>query len=699
MEGWRLKVENGRQVWEHSDEPNKLPPHTIMEKYALGLNIDKDVESLPPAKTSKEAANKGIKFYSKLQSEDGHWAYDYGGPMFLLPGLIITCYIAGYQFKDAHKKEMIRYLLGKQLNDGGWGLHIESKSTIFGTALNYVTLRILGMEKDAPSLASARDFLKKNGGTVSIPSWGKFWLATMNLYSWEGLNPLTPELWLLPYWIPAHPGRFWCHCRMVYLPMSYVYGKRFSAPLNPLIKSLREELYPGIDYNSINWSAQKWNCNSLDLYVKPSWIVKFVFGMLSIFEKVYSTWLRKKSLDEIMIQVTLEDESTKYIDIGPVNKAINALCVFIEHGKESEQMKKHINRVHDYLWLAEDGMKMQGYNGSQLWDTAFSVQAIVEAGIAPENMDTLKSAESFLDNTQVTWDVENNERYYRHISKGAWPFSTKDHSWPISDCTSEGLLAVLDLRQSKDIHTIDDERLYQAVNVILSLQNNHRDGGWATYENQRGSSLLEWLNPSETFGDIIVDYSYVETTSSCIQALCKFRNHFPNHRTKEVNASIARGVEYIKRKQRSDGSWIGSWGVCFTYGIWFGVEALVAAGESPACPAIKKACQFLATKQRADGGWGEDFQSCVQKRWVENSTSQTVNTSWALLALMRADWNKDVIDKGIKNLMEKQLPNGDWKQESISGVFNANCAISYSSYKNVFSIWALGRYSNKYESK
>lgn len=29
------------------------------------------------------------------------------------------------------------------------------------------------------------------------------------------------------------------------------------------------------------------------------------------------------------------------------------------------------------------------------------------------------------------------ERYYRHISEGAWPFSTRDHGWPISDCTSE----------------------------------------------------------------------------------------------------------------------------------------------------------------------------------------------------------------------------------------------------------------------
>lgn len=37
--------------------------------------------------------------------------------------------------------------------------------------------------------------------------------------------------------------------------------------------------------------------------------------------------------------------------------------------------------------------------------------------------------------------------FYRHISKGAWPFSSRDHGWPISDCSSEGLKAALVLSQ------------------------------------------------------------------------------------------------------------------------------------------------------------------------------------------------------------------------------------------------------------
>lgn len=40
-----------------------------------------------------------------------------------------------------------------------------------------------------------------------------------------------------------------------------------------------------------------------------------------------------------------------------------------------------------------------------------------------------------------------------------------------------------------------DSRLFDAVNVLLTYQN--ADGGWATYENNRGFGFYEWMNPSE----------------------------------------------------------------------------------------------------------------------------------------------------------------------------------------------------------
>ena len=63
---------------------------------------------------------------------------------------------------------------------------------------------------------------------------------------------------------------------------------------------------------------------------------------------------------------------------------------------------RHLARVPDYLWVAEDGMKMQGYNGSQLWDTAFSVQGIVATGLWNEIGECLKMAHQYIDMTQVS---------------------------------------------------------------------------------------------------------------------------------------------------------------------------------------------------------------------------------------------------------------------------------------------------------
>ena len=60
---------------------------------------------------------------------------------------------------------------------------------------------------------------------------------------------------------------------------------------------------------------------------------------------------------------------------------------------------------------------------------------------------------------------------------------------------------------------------------------------------------------------------------------------------------------FMLRIQRPDGSWEGMWGVCFTYGTWFGVEGLVEAGVAPSHPALLRACEFLISKQNSDGGF------------------------------------------------------------------------------------------------
>ena len=54
-------------------------------------------------------------------------------------------------------------------------------------------------------------------------------------------------------------GRMWCHCRMVYLPMCYIYGKRFVGRITPLLLELRKELFKD-PYNKIDWDKARNLC-------------------------------------------------------------------------------------------------------------------------------------------------------------------------------------------------------------------------------------------------------------------------------------------------------------------------------------------------------------------------------------------------------------------------------------------------------
>lgn len=58
---------------------------SVTEIHTLSVQSE-FVSASPAAHTAVDAALKGMKFYSGLQAEDGHWAGDYGGPLFLLPG-------------------------------------------------------------------------------------------------------------------------------------------------------------------------------------------------------------------------------------------------------------------------------------------------------------------------------------------------------------------------------------------------------------------------------------------------------------------------------------------------------------------------------------------------------------------------------------------------------------------------------------
>ena len=168
---------------------------------------------------------------------------------------------------------------------------------------------------------------------------------------------------------------------------------------------------------------------------------------------------------------------------------------------------------------------------------------MIEGNLIQKFPECSRKIYSFIRQCQIEENEERREEFWRHESKGGWPFSTPAHGWPIADCTAEGLKCVLGMnKESKknnflgDDMRVSDEKIFEAVSIILGYQNT--EGGWATYENNRGYGWYEMLNPSEVFGDIMIDYSYVECTSAAITALKAFSEDYPLHRSIEIYNAI-----------------------------------------------------------------------------------------------------------------------------------------------------------------
>jgi lanosterol synthase len=456
--------------------------------------------------------------------------------------------------------------------------------------------------------------------------------------------------------------------------MSYIASKNFVYPLNDLTRQLREELYTQ-PYGTISFLAHRNSICPRDNYHPKSFILNSLnWALVNIwFPYLRSDRILKTAETWAFQLIQYENANTDYAALAPVSAPMNLLACYIHDGPDAYSVRRYRERLPEFLWMKNEGMLVNGTNGVQTWDTSFLIQAVVEAGLAsdPKWKPMLTKALEFLDDQQIRENVKDQEKCYRQQRKGAWAFSTREQGYTVSDCTSEALKSVILLQHIPGFpQLVSDDRIKDAVDVLLTMQNS--SGGFASYEPIRGSQYLEYLNAAEVFGRIMIEYDYPECTTAVLTALSLFTIHYPDYRAAEIVKVKEGCLKYIRSAQRSDGSWYGSWGICFTYAGMFALESLASVGEIYSNSArVRKACEFFVSKQMPDGGWGESYRSCEVAEYVPHEKSQVVQTCWALLGLMEAGYpNREVVEKGMKLVMSRQRGDGGWDQEAIEGVFN-----------------------------
>ncbi len=642
----------------------------------------KEVESPDAGPALKSAAARLLN----LQKEDGAWEGEMVWCPMLTAQYALLHHLIGRPLEPGRRRRVLRSFERTRLEGGAWGLHEHSPPHLFVTALVYVAARLLGVGRDDPLVEPARRFLQAEG-VLGIPSWGKFWLALLNLYDWRGVNAVLPELWSLPRRIPLHPSNWYCHTRLIYMAMAAIYARRFQAPVTPLIESLRQELFPQ-GFAGADFSAARGRLRDADLYAGPGLWLRAGYGLARLFERVHGRRLRARCAEAMVGRIRWELRTTSHTSISPVSGLLNILALWL-HDPDDADCRQALAQLDGWIWEDEDeGVRVTGARSAS-WDTGFALQALAAlpepAGVA----DALGRGAGFLLGEQIRTSFEGFREAYRTDPKGGWCFAGGWHGWPVSDCTAEAALGLIAARGGD----ADRAALGDAVAFMLRCQN--RDGGFGSYEARRSAFGLEWLNPAEMFGDSMTEHSFVECTASCLAALAACRERFPGIADGAADA-VSRADAWLRRTQAMDGSWRGVWGVQFIYGTLFGIRGLLAAGARPGDPALRSACRWLLERQREDGGWGEHHSGCLTGRYVPHGKSQVIQTAWALIALLEAgdsDWA--AMSRGARFLLDTQDAEGGWPKQDMAGVFFRTALLDYVLYRQYFPLHALGLYERR----
>ncbi|CAH0120836.1 Sporulenol synthase [Paenibacillus sp. CECT 9249] len=610
-----------------------------------------------------------IETLRKDQSPDGSWAYPFETGISTDAYTIIllrTLEIDDEEFIEG----LCRRIVSKQQKNGAWKLYRdEGEGNVTATLEAYYALLFSGYyRKEDERLHAAKTFILANGGLSEVSAFTKIMLALTGQYQWPSLSPLPIEMILLPRSFPINFYSLSVYGRANLTPIMILADNKFS---------MKTTYTPDLsDLKRIGDGEDEW-VRSKEWRSLLSLIRDGVARLLGIPRELHRLALERAQ--QYMLD-RLERDGTLYCYYSSTFLMIFAL-LSLGYKKTDLVIIKAVAGIRA-MKCEMNGLPHMQYTTANVWNTSLIGYALQAAGVSHQDPMVAKANRYLLSRQHDRfgdWAVHNPGSL-----PGGWGFSDANTMNPDVDDTTASL------RSISGISLQNRAAWDRGVNWLLSMPNDN--GGWAAFEKNTDSKLLEFL-PIEKGRFLLTDPSCADLTGRTLEFFGNYTNVPTSHPV------IRNAINWLLKNQRKDGSWYGRWGICYIYGTWGAMTGLKAAGISPSHPSMQRAAAWLESIQNSDGGWGESCQSDMQMTYVPLRTSTLTDTAWALDALITiADKPASAIRRGIAYLLDS-LEKEDWttdypKGQGMGGAFY----IHYHSYRYIFPLLALAHYRRKFEA-
>lgn len=662
-----------------------------MNNLSIQTNKMPKKSSIPRSSGKKmgQAITSATDLQLSYQDPEGYWWYTLEANETIGAEYIQLMYLLDIVDNNV-LNGLIARIIDEQRIDGSWSLYYGDEGDLNATIECYFVLKLSGQDINSKKMLRAREFILAKGGLTKARVFTRIHFAMFNLLPWSVCPAMPIELVLLPQWMPVNIYEFSSWARACIIPLLVLMNKKPVKKLSPDFNL--EELYiePATNRDfqfKHNKSFLSWDnfFIQFDRWLKllghvpfkpmknqaikacEKYIIKHIDKTEDIYPAMAYSCLAMHALGHPITHPTIQKCLNGLKSFQHKYKSELTPLPKVSHAKNLKQ--DSIEKIHQQCCL------------SPVWDTPWSITALLDAGVPSDDKRLLKAGK-WLISKQITEDIGDWKIKNPYGKSGGWSFEFENVFFPDVDDTIQVIhvLRRLNLPEREKKESID-----RGIAWILSMQND--DGGWAAFDKNNNLNLVNKI-PFSDHGACL-DPSSPDITARVIELLHYFGF------TKDEGV-IRKALNYLYENQQSFGGWFGRWGINYIYGTWAVLKALSTIGDGIQQNSVRSAVDWLKSIQRQDGGWSESPESYNLQKYVPYQDSVPSQTAWAIMGLISIVGSKDKsVKHGIEYLINAQNENGKWEERYFTGTgFPGHFYIRYHGYSHFFPLMALGQYES-----